>query len=375
MQSVQIGKNQAGQRLDKFLHKYLPNAGKSFLYKMLRKKNITLNGKKAEGSEILMVGDEVRVFFSEETFAKFSGGSFAGACLDAAAMEDGRLKGGERTGKGAETADLAEECLTAYERLRGISVVYEDADCLILDKPAGILTQKAEKADLSLNEWMIGYLLVRNPAFRKELSTFHPSVCNRLDRNTSGIVLCGKSLAGSQYLSQCIRERKVHKFYMAICAGEFLKEQRVDGYLVKDLVNNVVKVTKIPSGGESEEKSLRISTVYRPVEAVAGYTQLEVELITGKTHQIRGQLASMGFPLVGDRKYGSASENSKLRRKYGLEYHLLHAGRVVFETDAYGIPGQTLPGKRFCAPCPETFIRIGRELGFEKLWNNQNTDM
>ena len=132
MQLLTIGKNQAGQRLDKFLKKALPNAGTGFLYKMLRKKNITLNGKKAEGKEILAPGDEVKCFFSEETYASLSG---AGAAED--------------------TSDYRK----AYRSLKDISVLYEDENILLLNKPAGVLTQKAKPEDLSLNEWLIGHLL------------------------------------------------------------------------------------------------------------------------------------------------------------------------------------------------------------------------
>ena len=175
MQLLTIGKNQAGQRLDKFLKKALPNAGTGFLYKMLRKKNITLNGKKAEGKEILAQGDEVRCFFSEETFATLSG---------------------------AETVEDTSDYRKAYRTLKDICVLYEDEDILLLNKPAGVLTQKAKPEDLSLNEWLIGHLLATDAIKETDLATFHPSVCNRLDRNTSGIVLCGKTLAGSQALSR-----------------------------------------------------------------------------------------------------------------------------------------------------------------------------
>ena len=200
MQSVTIGVNQAGQRLDKFLHKYLPHAGTGFLFKMLRKKNITLNGRKAEGQELLSVGDEVRFFFSDETFEKFSGMTVSGMT---------------KTAKTDET----EEYLRAYKVLQGVQVLYEDDNIVLLNKPAGILTQKAAPKDISLNEWLTGYLLETNAITAEEFHSFRPSVCNRLDRNTSGIVLCGKSLAGSQALSRIIRERTLKKYYHTISAN------------------------------------------------------------------------------------------------------------------------------------------------------------
>ncbi len=226
MQSVVIGKNQAGQRLDKFLHKFLPEAGSGFLYKMLRKKNITLNGKKAEGREILALEDMVCFFFSDETFEKFSGRKVS------------RQESAERRNVGKPVPTL-----------QGITVLYEDDDFLFVNKPAGILTQKAVPEDYSLNEWICGYLLKQDSAFEEELTAFHPSVCNRLDRNTSGIVLCGKSLRGLQYLSGCIRDRRVRKFYRTICVGCFKEKTELRGYLAKDTYRNVVKLTSFPENG------------------------------------------------------------------------------------------------------------------------------
>ena len=161
MYQKEITDREAGQRLDKYLHRLLPEAGSSFLYKMLRKKNITLNGKKADGSEKITAGDMVTVYFAAETLARFMGESES-----------------ERT-----AYDLA------YEKLTGITILYEDEHILLADKPAGILSQKADKTDLSLNEWLIGHLLHSKAISQEDLKAFKPSVCNRLDRNTSGIVL------------------------------------------------------------------------------------------------------------------------------------------------------------------------------------------
>ena len=345
MQLVTIGQNQAGQRLDKFLHKLLPQAGTGFLYKMLRKKNITLNGKKAEGSEVLALGDQVRIFFAQETYEKFSGHS------------EGQYE-------------------RAYKELKDVRVVYEDDHVLILDKPAGVLTQKAQPGDMSLNEWMIGYLLEHEEHFERELESFRPSVCNRLDRNTSGLVLCGKSLPGLQYLSSCIRDRHVRKFYRTICAGELLSETLIKGYLVKDPERNRVHI--IPgkekaAAAEGEESPAdetgiclhgdEIETAYRPVKTVEGHTLLEVELITGKPHQIRAHLASLGHPLIGDYKYGDLQINKRFKNQYGLQHQLLHAFRVEFpRTDEPA--GIHLSGKSVMTPCPELFVRIQEALGF-----------
>lgn len=350
MQSVTIGKNQAGQRLDKFLHKYMPEAGTGFLYKMLRKKNITLNGKKAEGSEMLSLGDTVAFFFSEETFRKFTGRPLP--------RKDKPDDSSDRTGSGmAVSTGIYEK---AYHTLRGIGIIYEDADILIADKPAGILTQKAEASDFSLNEWLVGYLLEKEPSLREELDTFRPSVCNRLDRNTSGLVLCGKSLAGSQYLSKCIRERSIRKFYRTVCAGELKQAATVKGYLEKDAVKNKVTVTEKPS---EKGRQAYIETAYRPLWHSDGYTVLEVELLTGKTHQIRAHLASIGHPLIGDGKYGNEKVNHLFREYFQLQYQLLHAYRVVFPTCTDGV-GADLSERELRAPYPDKFRMILEGLKF-----------
>lgn len=356
MQSVSIGNNQAGQRLDKFLKKYLPEAGSSFLYKMLRKKNITLNGKKAEGKEMLQVGDEVRFFFSDETFAKFSGKKTAVAPT-------------ENLSATSSTQTVSKEILQyqkAFNRLKGISVLYEDSNVLIANKPAGILTQKASPSDLSLNEWLIGYLLANNSLDQNELQTFRPSVCNRLDRNTSGIVLCGKSLAGSQALSRIIKERTVQKFYRTICSGVLKEDRMLDGFLQKDTATNKVTVigkiqnTTDKINGKTELSPIK--TAYHPICFNKEYTLLEVELITGRTHQIRAHLASIGHPLIGDYKYGIRRINDTLKKQYSLEAQLLHAYKMIFPHHESGVL-EALNGKEFIAPCPPLFQRIQQDMG------------
>lgn len=328
MQLLTIGKNQAGQRLDKFLKKALPNAGTGFLYKMLRKKNITLNGKKAEGKEILAQGDEVKCFFSEETYASLSG---AGAAED--------------------TSDYRK----AYSSLKDISVLYEDENILLLNKPAGVLTQKAKPEDFSLNEWLIGHLLAADAIKETDLATFHPSVCNRLDRNTSGIVLCGKTLAGSQALSRIIKDRSVKKYYQTVCKGKILQESTLEGYLYKDERTNTVQV--FPDMAEAPEDASFIKTIYTPSAVAGEYTLLTVELVTGKTHQIRAHLASTGHPLLGDTKYGDSKLNRRMQSEYSLHHQLLHAGRVCFPEEAEG-PLAKVSGQTFDAPLPHKFAEI-----------------
>jgi len=337
MQQITIGSNEAGQRLDKFLHKYLPNAGTSFLYKMLRKKNITLNGKKAEGKENLAEGDIVRCFFSDETFTKFSGKEIA--------FED--------------TSSYSE----AYSCLSEVVVLYEDENILALNKPVGILTQKAKDTDLSLNEWLIGYLLHTGAITDSQLKTFKPSVCNRLDRNTSGLVLCGKSLKGSQYLSYIIKEHSLRKFYYTICEGALTEDFLLEGYLTKDSKTNTVRIATQKANADKDADYIK--TAFSPLacgscdehhnQADLCATLLGVELFTGKTHQIRAHLSSIGHPILGDKKYGGSDH-------FHLKYQLLHAHHVIFpETTEF----PELSGRRIVAPCPENFVKIATALNFE----------
>lgn len=335
MQSVTIGPNEAGQRFDKFLHKYLPNATTSFLYKMLRKKNITLNGKKAEGNEILKLKDEVKLFFAEETFEKFSGRS------------------SDTTQVSAHTSTELSSYYKAYQSIKGVQIIYEDEHILLLNKPAGLLTQKAQPGDLSLNEWMIGYLLQHNAISAQGLTTFKPSVVNRLDRNTSGLVLCGKSLTGSQSLSGLIKGREVRKFYRTVVLGKVNHPQHIHGYLLKDAKTNKVTISNDPSKGDA------IETAYTPITVKGNLTYLEVELITGKTHQIRAHLSHQGHPLCGDPKYGMPKENRRFEEVYGLRSQLLHAYRLEFPKLEGAL--SNVSEKVFTAPLPSVFEAILKE--------------
>ncbi len=348
MVALEIETNQAGQRLDKFLGKYLPAAPAGFFYKMLRKKNITLNDKKAEGREILKQKDLVTFWLADETILKFGG------------YLPGPDKGADKN------LDREELYRLAYKRLQEVPVLYEDDHVLILDKPAGMLTQQARAEDMSLNEWMIGYLLHTGAMNAKELQLFRPSVCNRLDRNTSGLVLCGKSLPGSQALSQLIRSRNLRKFYRTICVGTLTAAPpglALQGYLQKDSRTNRVSVAKQGPGEY-------IHTVCRPLRYYSFptdmpqkplcFTELEVELITGKTHQIRAHLSSTGHPLVGDCKYGKAQVNEIFKQHFDLQWQLLHAYRLEFPA----LEGTLAPlgGKSIQAPLPACFTSILAEL-------------
>lgn len=306
MKEIYISEKEAGIRLDKYLRKLLPAAGSSFLYKMLRKKNIVLCGAKASGQEILKAGDSIKIFFSDETYAKMSGSGKA---------DDVRLERGRR----------------AYGELKGIDILYENEDVLFADKPAGVLTQSDEGGELSLNDWLTGYVLEKNGSIDPKQM---PSVMNRLDRNTSGIVMCGLNYAGSRFLSDTIRGGGLKKLYLALAEGRLEGEGELRGFLIKDKINNKVSISDSGEGSP-------VVTRYRALELRDGYTLLEVELESGKSHQIRAHLAHIGHPLAGDIKYGGHPYKGK-----SMQY--LHAYKLIFpvsENNEAGMSGRVIESR------------------------------
>lgn len=325
MKEIRIGENESGQRLDKFLLKYMSRAPKSFIYKMLRKKNITLNGKKAQGNEQLRQGDAVKLFLSDDTIGKFS------------------------------------ETRTAGYSETELDILYEDKHTIFINKPAGMLSQKAAAEDVSLVEHLIAYLLKTGQISEEALATFRPSVCNRLDRNTSGIVAAGKSLAALQQLSAMFRERSLKKYYLCLVHGRVTEARRISGFLSKDERTNRVRVQRAGERRSPQKEEARIETEYRPLRSGDGVTLLEVHLITGKTHQIRAHLAAEGHPIIGDYKYGMRSVNDSFKREYGLSTQLLHSCRLCFPECTGAL--SELSGREITAPVPDLFRRICREKG------------
>ncbi len=288
---------EANQRLDKYLLKLLKKSGRGYIYKMLRKRSITLNGKKVEGSVLLNKGDVVRLYMKDETIDDFMGLSD----IDSPEMEVYRI---------------------AYEKLKKrIEIVYEDKHILIVNKPAGILAQKAEKNDFSCNEWLIGYLLATKAITAEQLHTFKPSICNRLDKYTSGLMICGKTLLGTQTMSEMIRERRIRKYYRTIVKGKFTEKMHVKGYLTRNFKTNKVYVSE-----KELPDSEAIETRFFPLKTSDRYSYIEVELITGKHHQIRAHVASIGHPVLGDYKYGDMDFNAMTK----IKHQFLHAYRLEF---------------------------------------------
>ncbi len=332
-----------GMRVDKYLQRMLPSAGAGFLQKMLRKKNITVNGKKALGADRLHEGDRISVYFSDETFAAFS-------------------------------APKTDQKVPAAVNPAGIpvQVLYEDDDIIALNKPAGVLTQKASAEDVSLNEAYLSWLVQERGYTPEMLSFFTPAAANRLDRNTSGIVLAGKTLPGQQKLSAWLSgadpKAGISKTYRAIVSGniqELLQraqsrqaassglvliqtkedmeklpesllsttqkqalQKAVDqtspwvlasAWLLKDHGKNVSEISMRSAAGAQ-----RILTAIHLRKVQGDASDVELLLLTGKSHQLRAHLAWLGYGIVNDPKYGKgASQPHRGRRR-----QLLHAWRA-----------------------------------------------
>ena len=322
MKEIIVDSALENQRLDKLLGRYLDAAPKSFIYKMLRKKNIKLNKGKATGSEMLKSGDVINIFLADDTIAQFK------------KVSDAQVK----PSTSANSKDIA------------LNIIYEDENILMVNKPVGLLSQKAVKEDISINEYIVDYYASKENA--NEL--FVPSVCNRLDRNTSGIILAGMSLKGSQGLSHMLKERTLDKYYYALVLGVLTNEEHLDGYLFKDEMTN-----KVIYSHEYKKDYEAIKTDYEPIKNNGEYTLLRVKLITGKPHQIRAHLASIKHPIVGDFKYGNKKINEYFKDKYKLKNQLLHAREIHFpreSKDLYGL--DYLANKTYEANIPQQFKNI-----------------
>ena len=306
MKLITVHKQEEGQRLVKLLGAYLKEAPNSFFYKMLRKKNITLNGKKADGTEKLKCGDEIRLFLSDETYEKFAG----------------KMQPKEKF----PTAKL--------------NIVYEDSNVIFINKPAGMLSQKSVPSDVSLNEYLLGYLEKSGQWKQEESKAFRPSVCNRLDRNTSGMVICGKSMAGLQQMAALLKDRSLHKYYLCLVKGVMTESQHLEGYLLKDENSNQVKIFQ-----RETEGAAHIITEYEPLYTEGETTLLKVTLVTGKSHQIRAHLSSIGHPIIGDPKYGDRKVNAFFRETHGIKNQMLHAWKLTFPE--LPEPLDNLSGKSF----------------------------
>ena len=314
MREVTIDEYSANQRLDKYLMKYMNKAPKSFVYKMLRKKNIKLNSKKALGSEMLANGDCLQIYITDESLDNF---------MEAKAIVPSKP----------------------------IEVVYEDENILVVNKPVGLLSHPEDANDTDTVIDRILYYLNQKDEFDiSKSSVFTPALCNRLDRNTGGLVICGKNLMAVQTLNLALHDRKIDKYYVALVKGKIEEPGILRGYHYKNHKTNEVMISKTETANSKE-----IITEYTPVENFKGYTLLEMKLITGKSHQIRAHLKSIGHPIIGDRKYGDLNLNFELR-KCGASNQFLHSHKIVFGEKLEGLA--YLHRKELFSPLPDKFNKF-----------------
>ncbi len=304
-------------RVDKYIMKLLPGMPKGLLYKQFRNKNITLNGRKISGSEQLNSSDVLKFFLSDDTFKAFSEGS-------------------SHNDKDNIQATLRDAADYYDSQKKAVTVVYENEHIIVMDKPSGMLSQKSSPRDHSLNEWMLGYLISNNRIKEEELTRYRPSVLNRLDRNTSGLVLGGKTLKGANVISRALRDRTVHKYYKTLVWGEYTDADGIhEAALNKDSLTNTVNIVTDMVNVDDPDKYAVIKTGIKLIEVkmlqgIGTQSVLEIELITGRSHQIRAHLSYLGYPIVGDPKYG----NRDLDKKYGYSVsggQYLHAYKMVFD--------------------------------------------
>ena len=277
-------------------------------------------------SEIIEKDDVIRLFLADETISKFQ-------------------------------KEVTIRPLKTVNNTVKPDILYEDEDILLVNKPVGILSQKAKPQDISMNEILLDYLMNTGMSDTKEGAITKPSVCNRLDRNTSGILTFGKTLRGTQMLSRGLKMRTMDKYYVCVVSGVIKDRQCVDGYLIKDTKSNKVVVKKEHFSNDAE----RIVTEYMPISDNGTLTFLKIKLHTGKTHQIRAHLASVGHPLIGDYKYGNNKLNDRIKKQYKIESQMLHAFELY-------IPEMDL---RTFAPIP---LKMQQFLKGEQLWEPGNQE-
>ncbi len=295
MTEITIQKNDAGQRADRFLAKAYPNLKSQLVCKLMRKKRIKLNGAKVEPNAILKEGDVFRFYLSEELLSK------------------------ETRRETADFRDISAE----------INVVYEDENIMLVDKPAGLVVHEDNDntADTLINR--ILSCLYRNGEFNPECeNSFTPALVNRIDRNTSGIVIAAKNAESLRVLNQKVRDREIKKLYLCAVSGKpEPSSATLTAYLKKLAEENRVLISDKP-----RPDYLTIKTKYWVLESRGGLSLVEVDLLTGRTHQIRAHFAHIGHPLLGDGKY---AENA-INKRYGAKFQALCSYKLKFEftTDA-----------------------------------------
>jgi 23S rRNA pseudouridine955/2504/2580 synthase len=314
MTQIPIHENDGGQRLDRFLRKYLGRAPLSLIYRLIRK-DVKVNGRRGRPETMLREGDVLTLYLPEEQ-------------LHAMRRQRKRPAGKKQ-----------------------FRIAFEDEQMLIVEKPPGLLTHgdRREKKNTLVNQ-VNGWLAARGEYDAGAEQTFAPAPVNRLDRNTSGLVIFGKNAAMLRQLNSMIRSHDaIRKYYRTIVAGELREPLLLRGSMIKDEEKNLVHVTA------EAEQGREMVTRAVPLATSDGCTLLEVELLTGRTHQIRAHLASAGLPLIGDPKYGRRAVNRRIRRRFDLTTQLLHAQRLEFRQSPYA-------GLVVTAQLPPRFAAVERQL-------------
>lgn len=308
MRIINVNRNDAGQRLDKFLSKAVKGLPTSMMYKYIRLKKIKVNGARAQPGDMLCKGDEIALFIRDEFF---------------------------------DSPDGDTEAL--YRIVPKIEIVYEDENILLLNKRPGVLVHEdATAGENTLILHVKAYLAQKGEYDPRAEQSFAPALCNRIDRNTGGIVIAAKNAEALREMNEKIRNDEVRKFYYCVVHGRMPKrEDTLRAYLKKNSADNLVSISDTEKSGWKE-----IVTKYRLLAEWQGLSLLEVELVTGRTHQIRAHMAHIGHPLLGDGKYGV----NRRDREWGYKYQALYAYRLAFRfADGSGALGY-LNGKTFELP-------------------------
>ncbi len=292
MKQITINANDAGQRLDKFLIKFLPAMPQSLVYKSLRKKRIKVNGKRGQEKTILKTGDHLELYINDEFFEQPS-------------PEHAFLK----------------------IRTPSVRIIYEDENILLADKPQGLVVHSDDKESINtLISHIQAYLYQKGEYDPQAEHSFAPALCNRIDRNTRGIVIAAKNAESLRILNEKIKAKEIRKFYLClVCGIPTPGSATLTSYLLKDSDSNKVTVHSHPVPGAKTAV-----TKYQVLKTYQKHALLEVELITGRTHQIRAHMASIGHPLLGDGKYGVLGKDPLLKQQALCSYRL----RFDFTKDA-----------------------------------------
>lgn len=312
-----ITNKDCNQRIDKFLKRMLKDAPVSFLYKMFRQKDVKVNGKKANIDYILKEGDVIDIYLKEDLLNQFH--------------KEALLR--------PVKADFP--------------ILYEDDNILVIDKPKGLLVHGDEgEKRITLQNMVLNYLKDKREWDPDSLTGFIPSPAHRLDRNTSGIVIFGKNLPALQELLTLFRERtQIEKRYTLLVRGTTSERGEINYPLIKDSNKKMVKVGTIQKGAKPA-----LTRFHRIKSYTCGFSLVEAELLTGRTHQLRVHFAAIGHPIVGDSKYGDFKVNENFEKLFGLKNQFLHASYFKFDK----IDGvlSYLSGKEFNSSLPEKEQKI-----------------